>query len=125
MEEKKKITSFKDLIVWQKSVYLTKLIYETTSKFPKEETYGLTSQMRRAAVSVSSNIAEGFKRRHRREKVQFYRTSLGSLSEIESQTEIAKMLNYINDEDYNNLIPCISDTSKLLERFIYSANNKL
>ncbi len=84
--------SFKDLIVWQKSRDLAVAIYKLTDCFPKYELYGLTSQMRRAAVSISSNIAESYHRFHRKEKQQFLSIFFGSGSELESQIEIAKVL---------------------------------
>ncbi len=84
--------SFKDLIVWQKAKDLAVEVYKLTENFPKEELYGLTSQMRRAAISISSNIAESYHRFHKREKRQFLAIAFGSGSELESQREIAKTL---------------------------------
>ena len=72
------MNSYKDLIVWQKSIELVIGIYKMTDKFPKSELYGLTSQIRRAAVSISSNIAEGYTRKHRLEYIQFLRIAFGS-----------------------------------------------
>jgi four helix bundle protein len=85
-------TSFKDLIVWQKARVLAVLIYKLTGKFPKSELYGLTSQMRRAVISISSNVAESYHRFHNKEKQQFLAIAFGSGSELESQIEIAKVL---------------------------------
>ena len=79
------IESFKDLIVWQKSMSLVKEVYVITSNFPKSEIYGLTSQMRRAAVSIPSNIAEGKKRKTKNDYVQFLRIANGSAAELETQ----------------------------------------
>ena len=84
--------SFRDLIVWQKSRDLTIVIYKITNNFPQSELYGLTSQMRRAAISISSNIAESYNRFHNKEKKQFLAVAFGSGSELESQLEIAKIL---------------------------------
>lgn len=84
--------SFKDLIVWQKSRNLAVKIYKITEDFPRSELYGLTSQMRRAAISIPSNIAEGYNRFHSKEKHQFTAIAYGSGSELESQIEIAKVL---------------------------------
>ena len=84
--------SFKDLIVWQKSRDLAVVIYKLTEQFPKSELYGLTSQMRRAVISISSNIAESYHRFHKKEKYQFLAIAFGSGSELESQIEIAKIL---------------------------------
>ena len=87
-----KTTSFKDLIVWQKSRDLAVLVYRLTDKFPKSELYGLTNQMRRATISISSNIAEGYHRYGEKEKRQFTIIAFASGSELESQIEIAKVL---------------------------------
>ena len=93
-----KINSFKDLIVWQKSVELSILTYKLTDEFPKCELYGLSSQMRRAAVSIPSNISEGFKRRHLGEYTQFLSIADGSAAELETQLIITDKLNYSNSE---------------------------
>lgn len=84
-----------ELQVWQESITLVKKIYEITSRFPKEEIYSLTSQMRRAAVSIPSNIAEGAARNSDKEFLQFLYIARGSLSEVETQMIIAKELNYL------------------------------
>jgi four helix bundle protein len=94
MEKKK---THKDLIVWNKSMDLVEDIYRITETFPKKEIYGLTSQLRRAAVSIPSNIAEGSARQNTRELIQFLYIALGSLSEIETQVEIALRLKYCDD----------------------------
>ena len=87
--------SYKDLVAWQKTTELVLSIYELTEKFPKQEIYGLTSQLRRAAVSVPSNIAEGQARYSKREFIHFLRNSMGSLAEIETQLVICERLKYI------------------------------
>ncbi len=86
-----------DLDVWKKSIKLVKDIYEISKFFPKEEIYGLTSQIRRAAVSIPSNIAEGASRQSNKEFIQFLYIALGSCSEVETQIIIAKELSFIND----------------------------
>jgi len=91
-----KTMSFKDLIVWQKSYELVLEIYKTTGNFPKSEIYGLSQQMRRAAVSIPSNIAEGYGRKHKTEYNQFLSISYGSLLELETQFLLATDLNYIS-----------------------------
>ncbi|NLH39841.1 MAG: four helix bundle protein [Elusimicrobia bacterium] len=88
--------NYKDLVVWQKGMELVKNIYQLTNEFPKKEIFGLTIQMRRASVSVPSNIAEGQARHYTREFMQFLYQALGSLSELETQIIIAKELNYIS-----------------------------
>lgn len=87
-----KTHSFKDLIVWQKARDVAVLVYRATESFPKSELYGLTSQMRRAAISISSNIAESYNRFHRREKDQFLSVAFASGAELESQIEVSKLL---------------------------------
>ncbi|MDO8492629.1 MAG: four helix bundle protein [bacterium] len=84
--------SFKELVVWNKSIILAKEVYNLTKKLPKEEIYGLVSQMRRCAVSIPSNIAEGSKRRTRKDFVQFLRIASGSAAELETQIVIVKDL---------------------------------
>ena len=90
---------FEDLIVWQKSHALVLAIYQATRRFPKEEMYGLASQMRRAAVSVPANIAEGFKKRSHPDKVKFYNISQGSLEELRYYLILSRDLGYAGDSD--------------------------
>ena len=87
----------KDLEVWKKSIELVKEIYTITTKFPNSELYGLTSQMRRSAISVPSNLAEGSAKFSDNDTLRFIDISLGSLAELETQVIIAKELNFIND----------------------------
>ncbi|MBE9537150.1 MAG: four helix bundle protein [Proteobacteria bacterium] len=87
-----------ELTVWQESMALVKLIYEVTSRFPQAEVYALTSQMRRAAISVPSNIAEGAARKGNREFLHFLSIARGSLSELETQVIIAKNIDYLEEE---------------------------
>ncbi len=88
----------KDLEVWKQGIDLVERIYSITNHFPKEELFGLTSQIRRSAISIPSNIAEGYARASRKELTQFLYISLGSLSELETQIIIALKLGFINDE---------------------------
>ncbi len=90
-----KLKSYKELIVWQKSIRLVEEIYRLTARFPSCELYGLTSQMRRASVSIPSNIAEGYARKSQKEYRQFYAISYGSALELETQYIIAKKLKFI------------------------------
>jgi len=92
-----KIKTFKDLKVWQKGIELVREIYEITNTFPRDEQYGLSAQMKRAAISIPSNIAEGFRRRYVKEHKQFLSIALGSSAELETQIIIAKELGYIKD----------------------------
>src|SRR5260221_1364943 len=94
------ISSYKELIVWQKAINLVKEIYLVSEKFPRTELYGLTSQIRRAAVSVPSNIAEGYGRKSIKEYSQFYSIAYGSLLEVETQIIIAKELAFISASMY-------------------------
>jgi four helix bundle protein len=96
----------KELDIWKESIELTKKIYLITKDFPKEETYGLTSQIRRACVSIPSNISEGSARNHDNEFIQFLYISLGSLAELDTQLIIAKEIGYtelIFDEDITKI----------------------
>jgi len=95
-----KIQSFKDLDVWKEGHSLVVAIYKLTKTFPKEESFGLTNQMRRAVVSITSNIAEGFARSSYKDKQHFYQMALGSIMEIQNQLIIAKDVQYITEEDY-------------------------
>ena len=105
----------KELDVWKKSMDLVELIYKLSSSFPENERFGLTSQIRRAAVSVPSNIAEGAGRKGDKEFVQFLHIALGSLSEIETQYLIAVRLNYI--EKNNNMEVSINDVKRVILGF--------
>ncbi|MCK4948124.1 MAG: four helix bundle protein [Candidatus Aureabacteria bacterium] len=87
--------TYRDLNVWQKSMEVVKEIYKATESFPRQESYGLSNQMRRAAISIPSNIAEGFRRYHNKEYRQFLYIALGSCAELETQLTIGKDLKYI------------------------------
>lgn len=112
MEEK--IKSFKDLRIWQKGIEIVEDSYRLTKTFPKEEAYGLTSQIRRASVSIPSNIAEGFKRYHNKEYKQFLFIALGSLAELETQLIIAKKLNFIDQQDLQDVFVKIDYLSRMI-----------
>jgi len=118
-----KIINFQDLRIWQIGIEVVKDIYVLTKKFPKEELYGLTSQMRRSAVSIPSNIAEGFRRYHNKEYKQFLYIALGSCAELETQIIIAKELDYITETDKTELIEKIKYicrmTVKLINKLLY------
>ena len=106
------IKSFKDLRCWQLAHQLTLTIYKLSATFPKQEQFGLTSQIRRAAVSVESNIAEGYARRGKAEKIQFLFITLGSLSEVECQLTIAKDLDFLNQAQFNKINETIQEQEK-------------
>ncbi|MFA5021719.1 MAG: four helix bundle protein [Patescibacteria group bacterium] len=106
------IQSFKQLTVWQKSIILVKEIYLLTRCLPKEELYGLTSQMRRSAVSIPSNIAEGKKRKTKKDFIQFLRIADGSAAELETQVMIAKDL--YPDLNYSKIESLLEEVQKML-----------
>ena len=109
-----KINSFKDLIVWQKSMYLVRLIYQVTKDFPKSELYGIISQMRRCAISIPSNIAEGYGRNSKKEYVQFYSIAYGSILELETQLILVRDLGYITEEKFMQAEELIHEVSKMI-----------
>lgn len=106
--------SFKDLIVWQKSMLLARKIYLTTEGFPKIELYGLVSQMRRAAVSIPSNIAEGYGRKSSKEYAQFYSIAYGSLLELETQLILSHQLGFIDNNNFDETNKIREEVSKML-----------
>ena len=108
------IESYKDLIVWQKSIELVILTYRLTDKFPKSELYGITSQIRRAVVSIPSNIAEGYKRRHLGEYIQFLRISDASSAELETQFIISQKLGYCSGADFGKVMSLLTEVGKML-----------
>src|SRR5690625_384965 len=107
------IKSYKDLIVWQKAMDLVVMVYQETRKFPKEEMYGLVSQLQRAVVSVPSNIAEGQARQHKKEFIQFLAIARGSLAEVETQLILANRLNYLSKEKLNSLMEVQIEVNKM------------
>ncbi len=113
------IQSYKDLVVWQKSISLVEEIYNLTGQFPKEEIFGLMSQMRRAAVSISSNIAEGRTRSYKKEFVQFLLTAYGSGAELETQILISKRLQKTKNLDYKKVDSILVEVMKMLNTLIY------
>ena len=113
MNQGSKLKSFTDLNIWKYGHELVLEIYRVTKKFPKEEMFGLTSQLRRAIVSFTSNIAEGFSRSSYKEKSQFYSMSLGSLSEVQNQLLIAKDIGYITKSEFESLFERTILLSKL------------
>lgn len=121
--EKSKIKSFTDLIAWKEAHKLAIMVYNETKKFPGDERFSLTDQIRRAVVSVSSNIAEGFSRTSSKEKIQFYRIALGSLTETQNQLLLAKDLEYISKNAFHSIAEQTVFVSKLLNGLIKSLAN--
>jgi len=112
------ISSFTKLHVWQKAHILVLAVYSETKSFPKEEVFGLTSQMRRCAVSVTSNIAEGFGRRNEKEKVRFYNISEGSVRELQNQLLIARDLKMMPRERFQKYASDTMDIQRMLSGLI-------
>ncbi len=119
-----KIKSFTDIKAWQKGHHLVIAIYEITKKFPKDEIYSLVNQMRRAAVSITSNIAEGFGRQGYKEKIHFYYLAQGSLIELKNQILVANDVGYLNKDDLNSLVEKANNAHKLLQGLI-TASKKI
>ncbi|MFH0776876.1 MAG: four helix bundle protein [Patescibacteria group bacterium] len=106
--------TFKDLKVWQKAHNLVLTIYKVTRKFPTEEKFGLTSQLRRAAISIASNIVEGFKRKTKNDSLHFYTISEGSLEEVKYQTLLAKDLGYFPKQTYEEITANAEEIGRML-----------
>jgi four helix bundle protein len=115
-----KTNNYKQLIVWQKSIDLTEFVYRLTSRFPKEEIYGLTSQIRRCSVSVPSNIAEGQARSSIPQFKHFLSIAKGSLAELETQFIVSERLKYIAKEDFELFQTHVNEVGKLLNGLINS-----
>lgn len=113
------IQSYKELIVWQKSIELIKSIYQLTSNFPESELYGIVMQIRRAAISIPSNIAEGYGRRSHKEYFQFYAIAYGSVLELETQLIIAKELNFAQEEQCKKVELLLNEVIKMLYVMVY------
>ena len=112
--------SYKDLIVYQKGYKLSLEIYQATQNYPKEEIYGLTSQMRRSAVSIPCNIAEGYRRGHRKEYIQFLYMAQGSCGELETLMSLSYDLGMLDRNTFEKLYPMQEEISKLLRGLITS-----
>lgn len=118
-----KIESFHDLIVWQRGHQLVLSCYRVSRQFPKEELFALTSQLRRAIISVTSNIAEGFSRQTIKDKINFYHISLGSCTEAQNQLLVARDLGYIGHEAYDEIFSQTVEVHKMLNALIKSLRN--
>lgn len=116
------ISSYKDLIVWQRAIELVVEIYKLTEDFPKEEIYGLTAQMRRSAVSIPSNIAEGRFRGTKKDYSQFLRIAYGSGAELETQIEISRRLPKTKELDYSKAGSLLEEIMKMLNVIIRKFN---
>ena len=106
--------TFENVVAWQKAHVFVLLVYRITKSFPSEELYGLTSQFRRAAVSIEANIAEGYKKISKADKLRFMNISQGSMEECRDYILLARDLNYISDTDFSDLRDALEDASKML-----------
>jgi len=114
MNREGRINSYRDLLVWQKGMALAKEVYSMTRRFPDDERFGLIAQMRRAAVSIPSNIAEGQARQGRKEFVQFLSHAAGSLAELDAQVTLAVGLGYCQSSHVHQSVATISELQKML-----------
>ncbi len=112
-----KTTSYKQLFVWQKAHVFVLDVYQVSQKFPSSEVYGLTSQFRRAAVSIAANIAEGYKKKGTADKLRFYNIAQGSLNECDYYLILAKDLNYITEIERSKLYEQLEEVSRLLNSY--------
>ncbi len=112
------MSNYKDLDAWKSSMQLVKEIYLLTSKYPKEEMFGLTSQTKRAAVSIPSNIAEGIGRQYKKDTIQFLHISRGSLYELETLINVALSIEIINKDQFDNIVPLIEKCLQILNGLI-------
>lgn len=118
MSSVEKIRSFKELRIWQKGVEIVKRVYLLTRDLPKEEMYGLTSQMRRAAISIPVNVAEGFKRYHAKEYQQFLHIALGSAAELETLLILSKELGYLSISGAQDVHEKLDHVSKMISTLL-------
>lgn len=114
------IKSFTDLEAWREAHRLTLSIYKSSKKFPKDELFGLVSQIRRAVISIESNIAEGFSRYHFKDRLNFYYQARGSIAEVQSQSITAKDLGYIDEIDLTGILDTSQKTQIILSGLIKS-----
>lgn len=120
-----KILSFTDLVAWREGHALVLDIYRITKGFPREELFGLTSQIRRCAVSITSNIAEGFSRNSWKEKLQFYSTALGSLTELQNQLLICRDVGYVSSDVFSRIAEQSIFVSKLIRGLIKKSQSEI
>ncbi len=119
----RRISSFTDLVCWQEGHKLVLDVYKITTNFPKTEIYCLIDQMRRCVISITSNIAEGFSRRSKKEKDQFYYMALGSLTELQNQLLVARDLKYLTPQEFSRIASHTVLVSKLIRGLLKSSAN--
>ena len=117
------IKNFTDLEVWKEAHELTLLIYRITKSFPKDETFGLIPQIKRATISIESNIAEGFARYHYKDRLNFYYNSRGSISEVESQLITSKDLGYLKEDGFKKIFEQAEKIGRILNGLIRSTED--
>ena len=115
--------SFENIIAWQKAHEFVVFVYRITERYPNTESFGLISQFRRAAVSIAANIAEGYKRLSKQEKLRFFNISQGSLEECRYYCILSRDLNFIDIDTYNNIINILSATSYMLNAYVNGVVN--
>ncbi len=120
--ENRKIRNFRDLEIWKKGIEIVKDAYTTTRSFPRDEVFGLTSQMRRSAVSIPSNVAEGFNRFHDKEYQHFLYVALGSCAELETQVEIAAELKYLGANAKATILEKLDHESRMIRNMVKKLN---
>ncbi len=118
------LKSYRDLEVWRKAMDLVVMCYQMTKRFPKNEIYGLASQLQRAAVSVPANIAEGRQRQHSKEFLQHLSIAYGSLAEMETHIQIAERLNYIDEDSTNKVLDKTAELGRMLNGLRRSIRKK-
>lgn len=118
------VKNYRDLVVWQKSMELVAAIYTISKTFPKEELYGITSQLRRSSVSVPSNIAEGYGRHSTNDYVRFLRISIGSLFELQTLIEIANNLEYMNKDQFADYYSKSREIERMLSSLIRKVEDR-
>jgi len=116
--------TFRDLLVWQKSMSFVTEIYKVSKQFPKDENFGLTSQIRRSVVSVPSNISEGYGREGMKDYLRFLNIAMASLFELQTQLEIASNLEYIKREKFDNLYESSREIERMLSSFIRTVKSR-
>ena len=113
------VSSYRELLIWQKGMDITEKVYQLTKNFPNDEVYGLTSQIKRSSISIPSNIAEGYGRNSTKSYLHFVKIARGSLFELETQLLLANKLNFIKKEvDYSTIMNLITEESKMISSFI-------
>jgi four helix bundle protein len=119
------VSSYRDLKVWQLAIQLSEMVYEVTDGFPSKEMYGLSSQIRRAAVSVPSNIAEGHARNSTKEFLRFVSIAMGSLAELDTQLELSRRLKYVSETSFSEITERTAEVGRMLRGLQRALSHKL